>query len=607
MNRALVAMLRKINIHKRLIVTFSLTILIPTLIIAWSNYFSFISHIEGKAIRNLEFVTNISGQLFQNELNRYENMTLQMNKDEELFAYLNILSSDMSSEASTAIGNLLFDYAKDFTYISNLQIVTDTAQYSQVNEMGYQRGAFIEELDGFLAHERMNEVATAKGYPVWFDTTDETHVYFTQRNTSVTIAEYLTLMRAMIDPVSKEQIATIVVTVDIAFIKNAMNFNSIISEGNILFVSEKGPLASLNENLDAPRITDFKSVMNRIQEADEAGDGLIQDDRTIIFFNKLPQTEYYIIQVVDRYDLTKEALQLRNRNIVVTLLCIMLAMIFAYSVTKSISEPIDQLAMTMKETEHKQLPSIYETSGKDEITELGSHYNTMLKEIADLIDELYVTEIKKNDARLNALQMQINPHFIYNTMDFMRWEAMDLTEGENNLSKMINDFSKLLRLSIKRGRDIVSVEEELLHIEVYLKVANYRHDKPIDLSVDNAVGAFEMPKLTLQPFIENAVIHGFEENESDKQLLVKVAQRGSDLEISIRDNGKGISEEELIRLNNRLLTNDVGNESIGILNVNQRIKLYYGDTYGIRLQSDSHRGTTAVLRIPYMKWRQMDV
>lgn len=602
--------LRKVNIQKRLVVTFSLTILIPTLIIAWSNYFSYISYIEEMSLKNLEFVTNISSQIFQSELQKYEEVTLELNKNKTLFTYLDAMhneSLEQKREAEKYISQILFNSAKDFTYISNLQIITSERQFSQINAMGYMKGAYIQDLQAYNQQKKMQRVKALKGYPIWFDTTDENYVFYTQRNPTATISDYLTLMRGMIDPESKAHVATIVMNVDIRFIKSAMHFNTFISDGNILFVSEKGPLASLNENLSAPKINDFDQMMEKIKRAQENQKYTLQTPTSIMFFKKLPQTEYYIVQMVDRHDLIKEALWVRNKNLIILLFCICFALSIAYVVTQSIAKPLSQLGYVMGSTREHQLPQAYDDTGKDEVTQLGHHYNQMLQEIRDLIDELYVTEIKKNDAKLNALQMQINPHFIYNTLDFMRWEAMDMTENDNNLSRMINDFSKLLRLSIKKGVDIVSIEEELLHAKTYVKVANYRSKNPIELIINQHTGDFKLPKLTLQPLIENTIIHGFKEDNKENHILIKIEQQENQVQIQVIDDGVGMDEKRIKEFNAGLNASERQISSIGLHNVNQRIKLYYGNTYGLSLHKLFAKGLTVQIRIPLQKGSEKNV
>ena len=224
-----------------------------------------------------------------------------------------------------------------------------------------------------------------------------------------------------------------------------------------------------------------------------------------------------------------------------------------------------------------------------------------------LIEQVYLSEIRRQEvsiswtnARLDALLMQINPHFLYNTLDIIRWEAMYEANGESPVTQMIEKFSQLYRMGMRTGGNTITLKEGIEHAKTYLEVINFRHREKIQLEihVEPEEEQLYVPQFMLQPIMENAVVHAFGDASRGYRITIRAYREEEKLFIRINDNGKGRSGEELEKLSLTMERNAFAEENIGLVNVNQRIRLFYGEGYGIRITSRIGEGTEIIISLP---------
>ncbi|RIX60200.1 sensor histidine kinase [Paenibacillus nanensis] len=227
----------------------------------------------------------------------------------------------------------------------------------------------------------------------------------------------------------------------------------------------------------------------------------------------------------------------------------------------------------------------------------------LIVRVRTLVEENYTSEIREREAQLQALQAQINPHFLYNTLDTINWIAIG--KGATDISQMIDSLAKYFRLSLNKGRSIVSAADELRLAEVYLEIQQSRFSGTFDFEIQaqQELSVYRMPKLILQPIVENALLHGIRKEKGRRGLIrITAREENGDLIFSISDNGIGMNEE----LARRLLTearsgnehsSSGGGSSYGLFNVNERIKLYAGDGYGLSVSSEPGAGTEVTVRL----------
>ena len=239
-----------------------------------------------------------------------------------------------------------------------------------------------------------------------------------------------------------------------------------------------------------------------------------------------------------------------------------------------------------------------------EFYRLEHHIDNIIAHARALMRETYDARLEKQAAELKSLQAQINPHFLYNTLDNISWMAVRANVPE--IYNIIQSLSQYFRLSLSGGRDIVSIDDELRLAEVYLEIQNsrFRGIITVEIEMEEKIKAYAIPKLTLQPLLENAVIHGLQRKEDkDWRIRIRGEEAESDIRLYIEDNGAGMSAEEAKALPERGKPG-AGGHGYGVYNVNRRLRLYYGDGYGLQIRSMPDRGTSVCVSIAKTEYRE---
>lgn len=261
-------------------------------------------------------------------------------------------------------------------------------------------------------------------------------------------------------------------------------------------------------------------------------------------------------------------------------------------ISRKISKPIRKLDESVKTYEAGGKTDIY-IGGSSEIRHLGYSVQRSYERIETLMEEIIRQQNERRKSELDALQSQINPHFLYNTLSMMNWMAIRSNQME--ISKVTLALSTFYRTALSKGEDVVTVENCIQNMQAYLEIQLTMHDNnfTVDWDIDPTIKNEKMPKLLLQPVVENAIEHGIDEKEDgDKKLFLSFRGNGDDVEITVRDNGMGMPQEKA----ETLVTYQA--KGYGLKNVNDRIRLLYGEKYGIQIFSAPDEGTTVVMRFP---------
>lgn len=291
---------------------------------------------------------------------------------------------------------------------------------------------------------------------------------------------------------------------------------------------------------------------------------------------------------------------LRNSVIFYALCGLAISLLISLWLSHRLSRPIKELQSDMKLVEKGNFDIQTEIGQMNEIGQLGRSFNMMVSRIKTLMQEIIRNQESKRKSELLLLQSQINPHFLYNTLDSIVWMAEQKQHKEVVL--MTSALAKLFRASITKDKELVPIRVEIEHITNYLLIQKMRYNSELDyvLDIDEAILPFRTLKILLQPFIENAIYHGIRNKYGSADGVVTIRGRliNEHVVFEVEDNGLGMTPEQL----SRLLINDEGgelrNQGIGISNVNERIKLYFGHEYGIQIRSEIEAGTCVTITIP---------
>lgn len=273
--------------------------------------------------------------------------------------------------------------------------------------------------------------------------------------------------------------------------------------------------------------------------------------------------------------------------------CGFIILFLGLSFSRIFTRKIEELTKNMDQVNHGSREVTVSSDSEDEVGILINSFHNMMDEINRLIDEVYVNKIALKEYELKALQAQINPHFLYNTLSMMNWMAIRSNQME--ISKVTLALSTFYRTALSKGEDVVTVENCIQNMQAYLEIQLTMHDNnfSVEWDIDPTIKNEKMPKLLLQPVVENAIEHGIDEKEDgDKKIFLSFRGNGDDVVITVRDNGMGMPQEKA----ETLVTYQA--KGYGLKNVNDRIRILYGENYGIRIFSAPDEGTTVVMRFP---------
>ena len=321
---------------------------------------------------------------------------------------------------------------------------------------------------------------------------------------------------------------------------------------------------------------------------------LIQDDIQKYIYDEAHNMELLRREVA--------ASLLTTVRLLVILLILFIVFIYVISrrLSRRITEPITELVSMTEKFAGGDFSVSYHTNSNDEMETLAESFNSMVKEIETLIEDIHKEQENAKDAELRLLQEQINPHFLYNTLDAIIW----MTEsGENQKAiQVIQELSSFFRISLSKGQSEITIKNEREHVKSYLEIQRYRYQDIMDYEIDfdEEILDYHIQKLTLQPIVENALYHGIKNKRGRGMIKVSGKLEGGDIIFKIEDNGIGMNEDELQNLRlliaGRVVQDD--QSGFGMANVQKRLQMLYGASYGMTVESTYQEGTCVTVCIP---------
>lgn len=338
------------------------------------------------------------------------------------------------------------------------------------------------------------------------------------------------------------------------------------------------------------------------------GQSIVVKDRVkwIVNYDTVGQTGWKIVQLIPYDTVFKEIFGIRRANILIVLGIFIVFMFITLSIALSISRPLQLLNKKMREVEERDFNSTLQVSGPSEISTLIGTYNKMLKQIRDLLQRVKEEYQQKEDMRFRALQAQINPHFILNTLNNIKWMAY--IRGVKEVGDMLSSLGGILEGSIGRGGNLISLRQELQYIENYINLMKLKYNDKLTVHIDVPDTCLEQEviKFLLQPVVENAIQHGIEPLPGKGEIRIEAEAAEALLILRVRDNGVGIPEAKLAEIRQRLETEtgEPPSQHIGLKNVHERIRYHYGEAYGLTVDSRPGEGTEVRLALPLITYRK---
>lgn len=340
-----------------------------------------------------------------------------------------------------------------------------------------------------------------------------------------------------------------------------------------------------------------KELITEVMETKESS--FLSKDGRLYTVSRSEQTGWIVVGVSMVPELMHRADEARKIYLVIALALFLAALALAYLLSDEITKPIKALEKSMKEVEKGNFAhAALDVREENEIGHLSRNFNMMTEEIKNLMVQRDREQQIKRRSELKALQSQINPHFLYNTLDSIIWMA---EWGKNQeVVRMTSSLAKLLRRSISNEQEVVTVAEEAAYTETYLSIQKMRYKDKLEyeILVDPEIMQEKVIKLILQPLVENAIYHGIKYKEGKGLIRIRGFRKGDQMILLVQDDGKGMDVEALAHIFEKH-TRDTRSNGVGLNNVNERIQLYYGEEYGISFQSSPGKGTEAAIRLPF--------
>lgn len=354
-------------------------------------------------------------------------------------------------------------------------------------------------------------------------------------------------------------------------------------EGNVIYSTNMNDLADVKRTKWLQEITKNKSG-KIITEVD--------GKKSILCFDTMESTGWISVSIVPVSSILDGLSNIRYFIICLGIGLIVISSICAHYISKSITKPIDKLLIAIKKMGQGNFHTKVEVKRNDEIGNLIMKFNEMDSKILNLIEENYLSRIREKEATIMALNIQLNPHFLYNTLNIINWIAIE--KEEKDISKMIVNLSSMLQYTAHNNEEISDFKTDLDWLRKYIFIMQNRFEDKFEVQyeIDKEMDLYKVPKLFLQPFVENCIIHGFESIETGGILKIKGKVIKSNACFIIEDNGKGMSQEKIKEIMGK------STKRIGISNVNSRIQLMYGEKYGVYIKSQENLGTKIIIKLP---------
>lgn len=563
--------LRKISIKNRLIVSISVGIILCSSILGGILYLKATTALKNSAIDYSETMLSIITKDIYRNKKKIENYSSEMAMNEEILNTLinyKFLSYKEKENFYLYINNYL---------LSNLSILSNIAEIEIISkdyDIVYMQGFKYFNIKDIKKYSKQ-----AKEGISWFYTVLNGEKYI-----------------CLVTPVKGEDSLAgyIFMAIKDEFFSSSFSlFN--LDEGEEMFLLDDKHNLIISDN----PLIDEKFVSENIEFnsslRNKRGDVIInsvilEEKKYVAIYKKLKGFSWYVVSMIPYDFINSDIHSLRKEMILIGVIFILIILIFSYFLYSSIKVPLYNLLDKMKRVSKGDLKVLVNDEYKDEIGIISNNFDSMLIRINELIERTKFQEVEKRDLEIRMLQAQINPHFLFNTLNSLKWTA--LMNQDYTVSEGLSSLAELLRNTIIDKNELITIKKEIENIKNYVVIQKIRYGNSFEVKyeIEECLLENKIIKFILQPIVENSIIHGIDENKDNQWINIKITSEKDNILIIIEDNGKGFNSEKNIK-NNKL-------SGIGWNNVDERIKLTFGLEYGALIESEINRGTIVKIVIP---------
>ena len=575
--------------HKIIFIYFPL-IFVPLFVLGFISNRVYTNAIVNKTMNNVSdnsslIITRITGMLTNVE-SCANMLTINLNKvlvddpaDQGTQETSLQLYSQITNQLSYAL--LVFPDVQSAAFIDNHNRV-----YGSNQEL--ERNVWTLSGNGML-----QQIETSSGTNIWFP--------MQRRNFLSTDGQeaMLTLGKRVVNISTGQKLGMIVLNLKESSLSAIYRKIGSIQDGSYFISDTKGFVVSSQHAEDLLQDVRDPELKAWITSSDNISDiASFQNGKNIVVSSDMPDFGWKLISIAPLKSLTADTRKITLLIVYIGLLCLFFALLGAGMLSKLIVQPIVGLTKHMKKVKEDNLNIEFPVNTEDEIGMLASGFNGMIWRIQELLSNINMEQKKKREYELALIQAQIKPHFLYNTLDVI-YTLSEMGRGRDvqRTTKALADF---YRVALSKGREMISIEEEIRNVKDYLSIQRIRYSDVFNYEMDiaNEILSGLIPKLTLQPLVENAIYHGLKTKGSFGLLRVTGEIADGKIKLTVTDDGVGMPPDKLLSLQHMIGSSDQA-EGYGLRNVNNRIKLYYGEEYGIQLASDIGKGTEVTLWLPF--------
>lgn len=404
--------------------------------------------------------------------------------------------------------------------------------------------------------------------------------------------------RAIVNPDNYNAIGVILVNTNLSFFSNLFQKTVFIPGQRIVITDEKGNIMfdTIKSNILKKLEPQYSDLIKKSNNKTISLN--LNNNSYLISYDTSDLTGWKVLNIIPENELYKPINETRRAIIFITIILLLFASLFIFFISLQISNPIKKLILLMKMVEKGDFDVKLKLTNRNKIGELCKTFNKMTRKVKRLINEVYIEKIRQKDLELQMLQNQINPHFLYNTLESIHMLAE--TNRDRKISSMAQALGRILRYGISMRQDKVTVHNEINHLMDYIMLQKIRFNSLFDITVNIDESLYEclIIKMILQPIVENSIYHGLEDKIQGGKIDILGYKENSLLIFDIIDNGTGMNQTQVTNLNDYINGYNNFYTSIGLKNVNKRLKLHYGEEYGIEIFSTTGEGTRVNVTLP---------
>lgn len=588
-------MLLNVSLRTRMLLSNIVVALIPFLIFSIVSGFVFLDHAQKTAEEHsVQLIHQVSNSMdvYVETIEKMVNYIQLELQDTPFFTMETEGASGWESETDY-IRSVLENVANSHREVAGIFIATKEDLYvstgmSRISRDPFQNERWYREASENPEEIQLISVVTGRNIVT---------------NRSYSIDDVFSLAKAVQDPETGEVLGVILLDIRHDIIQSSINGVTIGEKGFVFVMDQEDNIVYTPVNGIVYRVNPkWVKAMEPMSVQIQGGSYQIRSELS-------PYTGWRTVGVFSMDEVMSSVNTIVYILFTCVIISLVLVVIVSFKFSRTLTNPIFKLKRLMKQAESGDLTVRFNFQHNDEIGELGQSFNHMIARIDQLIQMVYVEQENKRTAEMKSLQEQIKPHFLYNTLDTISWMARDY--DAEDIVRLVDALTNMFRIGLSHGKDIITVKEEITHVSNYLYIQKIRYKDKLNyvIHVDESLYAIEVPKLILQPLVENAIYHGVKAKRGGGTITITGVPEGENLVFTVQDNGAGMPQEKVEELNRRMSERSVLDEqkSFGLFYIRERIQLCYGTGYGVHVESTLGEGTRVTITLPlYQKPKKFD-